>query len=327
MEKKRSDRSLLIQPLRVEADRLAHREEARAVGVEDLVEFRVVYTRDVALHVGLAGPADGEPVVMLHGFPDLWMGWSEQIRPLVEAGYRVILPDQRGYNRSEKPAGVRAYRLESLGRDILDLLEALEYEEAHLVGHDWGGAVAWWLAEHHPGKWKTVSVLNCPPADVMARALQREFRQFKKSWYILLFQLPRLPEKVASAGKFRFLEEALRRGSTAGAFSHWEIDLYKEAWKRPGALTGMMNWYRAARSGLFERRKPEPIRVPAQIIWGKKDLALDPLLVEPSAARCTDVQVHWVEQAGHWVQRDAAELVTEKLLQHFHEDIISLARH
>lgn len=265
--------------------------------------------------------------MLLHGFPDLWMSWARQVRGLVRAGYRVIIPDQRGYNLSEKPGEVGAYRLELLGGDILDVLEALGHGEAHLVGHDWGGAVAWWLAEHHPRQWKTVTVMNCPPADVMAKALRREFRQFKKSWYIFFFQLPGIPEKLFSTGDFRLLEQGLRSGAAASAFTAGEMEIYKRAWRRPGALTGMMNWYRAARAGLLEKRTSVPIRVPAQIIWGKKDVALDPLLVAPSAARCTDVEVHWVEEAGHWVQREAPGLVTERLLDHFHNERISLARH
>lgn len=312
-----------IQPVRVLPQLEEHEEEAKSGGVDDLVEFRAFYTRDVILFGAIAGPEDGEPVVLLHGFPDFWLGWARQIRPLVEAGYRLIIPDQRGYNHSEKPDDVDAYRLRETGTDVIDLLNAAEIERAHLVGHDWGGAVSWWVAEHHSDRLETVSILNCPHSRVLGKALMGNHpRQMLRSWYIALFQLPRVPEMLAKVKNFGLLQKALDSASP-GAFTEEELAMYRRTWGREGALTAMLNWYRAARRETLERREdgelhraqPGGITTPTQIIWGVHDAALDRSLVEPSAALCESAQVQWVDDATHWVQRDRPGVVTERLLE------------
>ncbi len=308
-----------VQPIRCIPQREVHEAQARAGGVEDLVEFRAFYTRDILLFGAVAGPEDGEPVVMLHGFPDMWLGWARQIRPLVEAGYRLIIPDQRGYNRSEKPGDIDDYQLSELGQDIVDVLDAVGVEKAHLVGHDWGGAITWWLAEHRPERWKTATILNCPHPTVMMEELSfRNVRQMLRSWYIAFFQIPHLSEATARAGNFRFLETALRLGRE-GAFSDEEIEAYKEAWSQDGAVRSMLSYYRAARRAMFDGdgEESKEITVPTTVIWGVDDKALDRSTVEPSTARCRDAQIHWVEEASHWVQRDCPELVSEKLVEVF----------
>lgn len=308
-----------VQPIRCIPQREAHEAQAKAGGVDDLVEFRAFYTRDVLLFGAVAGPEDGEPVVMLHGFPDMWLGWARQIRPLVEAGYRLIIPDLRGYNRSEKPGGVAAYQLPELGQDVVDLLDAVGLESAHLVGHDWGGAIAWWLAEHHAERWKTATILNCPHADVLANELRfRNPRQMVRSWYIALFQIPHLSEAVVRAAEFKFLEAALRMGHE-DAFTDDEIEAYRDAWSQDGAVRAMLNYYRAARRAMFSdaHEASKEIAVPTTIIWGVDDKALDRSTVEPSAARCRDAEIVWVEEASHWVQRDCPELVSERLREGF----------
>ena len=310
-----------VQPIRVLQRRDEFVEEARAVGVDDLVDFRAFYTRGPLLFGAVAGPEDGVPVVLLHGFPDFWLGWAPQIRALVEAGARVIIPDQRGYNQSEKPPNIDDYRLPALGGDILDLLDAVGFEDAHLVGHDWGGAVSWWLAQHHPDRLRTVSILNCPHPRVLGKALQfGDLRQMLKSWYIALFQIPGLSEAVVRAGDYGFLKAALA-ASTREAFSRRELELYTRAWDRQNAVRSMLNWYRASARATLQARQTsstgsrEPIRVPMQIIWGENDAALDASLVEPSAALAEEVEIHWLPEAGHWVQRDSPREVNERLVE------------
>ncbi len=312
-----------VQPIRLIAQREAHEAEARAGGVEDLVEFRAFYCGDILLFGAVAGPEDGPPVILLHGFPDFWLGWAPLIRPLVEAGYRVVIPDQRGYNFSEKPADVEEYTLEHLGADIIGLLDANRFDKAHLVGHDWGGANAWWLAEHHPERFRSVTILNCPHYGVMAKALKfKHLRQMMRSWYIALFQVPRVPEKIASADNYRMLVAALRKLSDTQAFSDREIEVYRKAWAQEGAVRSMLNWYRAARGffldGADDFVSPE-IDVPINVIWGKNDAALDASLVEPSIERCSNAEIHWFDEAGHWVHRDCPEPVSELLLSIFQD--------
>ena len=308
-----------VQPVRCIPEREAMEAHAAAGGVEDLVEFRAIYTRDVLLFGAVAGPEDGEPVVLLHGFPDMWLGWARQIRPLVEAGYRLIMPDQRGYNRSEKPAEVDAYQLTELGQDVIDVLDAFEVGNAHIVGHDWGGALTWWLAEHHPERFDTATILNCPHPGVMMEELSfRNPRQMLRSWYIAFFQIPHLSDLLVKAGHFRFLETALGLGND-GAFSADEIEAYKEAWSQEGAVTSMLNYYRAARRAMFAGGAAESreITVPTTVIWGVDDKALDRSTVAPSAARCRHADIQWIDDASHWVQRDCPDLVNAKLLEVF----------
>ena len=311
----------LIQPVRVIADLRAFQAQARAGGVEDLVEFRAFYTRDLLLFGAVAGPEEGELVILLHGFPDFWLSWTRQIPALVEAGYRVIIPDQRGYHRSEKPADIDAYQLPELGQDILDIIAAAGREKAHLVGHDWGGGVAWWLAQNHPESFSSVSVLNCPHPAILGDAIQfKNRRQMVRSWYIAFFQLPKLPELFGKSRQYAPLKRALTEMSYPGAFTEEELAIYEEAWSQDGALRGMVNWYRAARRKTFsgDPFRPAPINVPLQIIWGVDDAALHPSLVEPSADLCTpQAPIHWDEDAGHWIQRDNPMLVNEQLLRFF----------
>jgi len=313
-----------VRPIRVIDQHDHHRREAKAGGVDDLVEFRAFYTRDVLLFGAVAGPADGTPVILLHGFPDFWLGWARQIRPLVEAGYRVIIPDQRGYNRSEKPPNIADYHLPELGGDIVDLIDAAELQRPHLVGHDWGGGVSWWLAEHHPQHFETVTILNCPHPDVLGRALMLNHpRQMLRSWYIALFQLPAIPEFLARFGDCRLLELALL-SATDEAFSDRELDMYRNAWSQDRAITSMLHWYRAAGRAVLDNSDKQRsshsnprIEVPLQIIWGKDDKALDRSLVEPSAELAVNSDITWMPQATHWVQRDCPQQVSQRLLEMF----------
>lgn len=306
----------IATPLPEGPDLQAHRAEAEACGVAELVSFVEVRTAGATLHVAVAGPEAGDPVLLLHGFPDLWTTWAPQIPALIEAGYRVIMPDQRGYNRSSKPGNLAGYALQELGADALEVLQALGHgeERVRLVGHDWGGAVSWWLAENHPDRLRTVTVLNCPPIKVLAKAAQSDPRQMAKSWYVLFFQVPWLSERVLASGDGSRLVGALRKGARPGAFSPAELESYRQAWRQPGAVLGMLQWYRATRISLQRSGPSKPIVVPLTLIWGEQDIALRSSLVEPSVARCEDAEVVRFSEAGHWVHRDLPAEVTQALL-------------
>ncbi len=308
-----------VRPIQDPEHQEAHDAEAREGGVEEYVDFVEVETTGAVLHVALAGPKDGEPVLMLHGFPDLWVTWAWQVKPLIDAGYRLIMPDQRGYNLSSRPRQVEAYGMEVMEQDHLDLLEALGYgdRKVHLVGHDWGGAMSWWLAEHYPDRWETLTVLNCPPMKVLAKAAQKHLRQIRRSWYIAFFQVPLVPEKLAAAGDFRALESALKKGAAPSAFTAGDLEVLRRAWGRPGAVRGMINWYRAGTKTLRKSGRSKKITVPTTILWGEQDFALHELLVEPSAARCETVEVKRFPAAGHWVHREAPEAIAEAMVEAF----------
>jgi pimeloyl-ACP methyl ester carboxylesterase len=276
---------------------------------------RFVTTNGVRLHVVEAGPASGRPVLLLHGFPEFWYGWRKQIGPLAEAGFRLIVPDQRGYNTSDRPGAVSDYRLEELGRDALGLLDEAGHERALVVGHDWGGVVAWWLALAHPERVERLAILNVPHPRVMRRFLRGSPRQLVRSWYIFFFQIPRLPEWWLARDGFRHGTAALRRAGGREAFTGEDLARYKEAWGQPGALTGMVNWYRAAARSLSQPLPGKRVRVPTLLLWGARDVALGREMAEPSVALCDEGRLVFLEEASHFAQHDEAERVNEELIR------------
>jgi pimeloyl-ACP methyl ester carboxylesterase len=273
---------------------------------------RFVTAHGVHLHVVEAGPQDGQLVVLLHGFPEFWYGWRRQIGPLAEAGYRVMVPDQRGYNTSDKPPRVADYRIETLAADVLALIAETGREKAHVIGHDWGAVVAWWLGSHHPQRVERLAILNVPHPAVMRRHLLTNLRQLRRSWYIFFFQLPWLPERALRRG---LAERALRGTSRRGTFSEEDVARYREAWAQPGAMRSMVNWYRAAIRGAARARGPWRIPVETLVLWGVRDVALGREMVGPSLALCDRGRSIFFEKATHWVQHEEAEAVNTHLLR------------
>jgi pimeloyl-ACP methyl ester carboxylesterase len=279
------------------------------------VTEREVLCNGVRLHVVEAGPAEGPLVILLHGFPEFWRGWRHQIGPLAQAGFRVVVPDQRGYNLSDKPEGISPYRIEQLAADILALADSYGGARFHLVGHDWGGIVAFWLAARHPERIGRLAILNAPHPDVIGPYLRRHPGQAMRSLYAAFFQLPGLPERVLSAGNYAGLVRAMTASARTGAFTQADLARYRAAWAKPGALTAMLNWYRA-----LVRRSRRPagrITVPMLLIWGQRDAALSEGLARASLALCDDVHVAWQPDATHWVQHEAVAVVNQALTRHF----------
>jgi pimeloyl-ACP methyl ester carboxylesterase len=268
----------------------------------------------LAFYALAAGPADGPLVLLLHGFPETSSGWSRHLAPLAAAGFRVVAPDQRGIGQSSKPEGIAAYRIDHLAADILAIVRALGRERAQVVGHDWGGAVAWYLAEHHADVVERVAILDAPHGAVFQQYLRRHPSQLARSWYMLFFQLPGLPERLLRAGNFRRLAEALVATSRPGAFTPEDLAIYRAAWARPGALTAMLNWYRALRLGAQLPRGSGRIAIPVRLLWGDRDEALEPGLADASIERCDDGKVVHFPAATHWLAREEPERVTSILL-------------
>lgn len=282
-------------------------------------ENQQIETNGITLHVVMAGPQTGEPVILLHGFPEFWYGWRQQIDYLADKGYRVIVPDQRGYNLSDKPTGVDMYTLDVLALDVVGLMDALDYQQVYLVGHDWGAAVAWEVAEIYPDRVQKLAILNVPHPHIVGKALLLgNIKQMFKSWYMLFFQVPSVPETLISSNYDSF-GKGLQRSGKAGAFSDDDIERYKEAWAQAGALTAMINWYRAAGRGARRRgERPAPhITPPTLILWGEKDFALESSLADESARICDDAQLIYFPDAGHFVQHDEPDAVNERLANFF----------
>jgi pimeloyl-ACP methyl ester carboxylesterase len=266
----------------------------------------------VTLHVAEAGPTDGTPVVLLHGFPEFWYGWRYQIGALAEAGYRVVIPDQRGYNLSDKPRGIANYDVDRLADDVVALAAHYTSGPVHLVGHDWGAIAAWWTATRHPEKIRRLAVLNCPHPSVWRQAMDSDPVQRKASSYVRTFQIPILPELLMRSGNFRALIAALRESRTP--LSDEDAERYRAAWRQPGALTAMINWYRAVLRHKFEPVAPGGIRMPVQIIWGRQDHYALPALAEASKALCADARLTFLPDATHWVAHDEPARVNAILL-------------
>ena len=279
-----------------------------------------MYTNGINLHVVMAGPSDGPLVLLLHGFPEFWYGWRRQIPALAAAGYHVWAPDQRGYNRSDKPAGVAAYGIETLAKDVVGLIEASGREQVYLVGHDWGAAVAWWVAGKYPERVKKLAILNVPHPAVMQRTVREDAEQRKKSWYIFFFQLPWLPEKSLSDNGYTNAIRALKGSSRRGTFGDDDIAAYRQAWSQPGALTGMLNWYRAVARNQGTGVSLGRIRVPTLMIWGANDIALSRSMAQPSIDLCDNGRLVFLEEASHWVQHEEPETVNRLLLEFLGDD-------
>ena len=275
-----------------------------------------VNLQDVRLHVVTAGPQAGPPILFLHGFPEFWYAWRYQIEHFARQGYRVIVPDQRGYNLSDRPRRVKQYSLDVLAADIVHLMDALQIEKTHLVGHDWGGAVAWWLGVKHPGRFEKLAVLNCPHPVIMRQQIRRNARQRRRSWYFFFFQLPFVPEWRMRRMDWDMGQRALQGTSRKGTFSDADIALYKAAWSRPGAARGMINWYRAVFRSRLQTPKSIRLQLPVLLIWGRRDRFLGEELAQPSLELCDSGQLQFIDEASHWVQHEEPARVN-RLIQNF----------
>lgn len=280
------------------------------------VESRFVDLPEVRLHVVSAGPADGPLVILLHGFPECWYGWRHQVGPLAAAGYRVLAPDQRGYNLSDKPGRLGAYGLDHLAADVAGLVDAAGAKRVAVVGHDWGALAAWWAAIRFPELVSRLAILNVPHPVVMRWFMLWNRAQRRRSWYVFFFQLPWWPEWMLARDDFRWAQAALTRTSRPGTFTAADLAVYRRAWSQPGALRGMLSWYRAALRRPPGRPANIRVTVPTRILWGERDRFLGSELVAPSLELCDQAEAELMPTASHWLQHEEPAWVTERLLAH-----------
>jgi pimeloyl-ACP methyl ester carboxylesterase len=273
-----------------------------------------ISTNGITLHVVQAGPVNGPLIILLHGFPEFWMGWNKQIDALVDAGFRVWLPDMRGYNKSDKPKGKDAYQLDESVQDIVGLIRLSGHNQAYLAGHDWGGAVAWRLAQQYPQILRRLVVVNCPMLEVLKYHMKHSSKQQIKSWYMLFLRMPALPEFVLSSRNCRGLIDALTTTSRKDSFTRSELDQYREAWRQPGALTGMLNWYRAMTIPSKKVRENARVKVKTLLIWGERDHALGKELAKPSIDLCDEGELAFIRNGSHWVLHERPDRVNQLML-------------
>lgn len=265
----------------------------------------------ITLHAATAGPEQGRTILFLHGFPEFSLGWKNQLLFFAEKGYRVIAPDQRGYNLSSKPKGVKAYRIENLVTDVVTLIKQLSTQKIILVGHDWGGGIAWEVAGQHPELVEKLIILNMPHLKVMGDTLKSNPKQLLRSWYFGFFQIPRLPEWLLSWSNFKLLGKSMVKTANKNTFSKAELNQYKAAWQNPATVGSMINWYRA-----YKYSKPalKRISVPTLMLWGKKDTFLLPGMAEKSNLMCTKGKLIVLEEASHWLHHEKAAKLNQLIL-------------
>ncbi|HEY0733495.1 MAG TPA: alpha/beta hydrolase [Herpetosiphonaceae bacterium] len=269
----------------------------------------------VRLHCAVAG--NGPLLLLLHGFPEFWYSWRHQI-PVLAEHFTVVAPDLRGYNDSDKPPRISDYTTSILVEDVVQLIHSFGYERAIVAGHDWGGAIAWSTALARPDVVEKLIVLNIPHPRLFTQHLLTNPRQRLRSWYILAFQVPRLPEMVLRANNYQAIEESFRGMAVhKEVFSDEVIAEYKRALDKPGALTSAINYYRAltrSASGSFWLDIDPVAKMPVMLIWGEQDTALGKELNRELERYVPNLTKHFIPDASHWVQQDRPDLVNQYML-------------
>ncbi len=274
------------------------------------------YVNGVRLHYVTQG--EGKLVILLHGFPEFWYSWRHQI-PVLAQHFKVVAPDMRGYNESEKPAGVANYHIDRLTADVMGLIRAFGEERAIIIGHDWGGGVAWAFGATYPQATERLVVLNCPHPAAFQKQLKSNRKQLRRSWYIFYFQIPWLPELGLRLFRGRFVEKALRgMAIRKEAFPDAELRKYADALAKPGAAKAAINYYRAAFRHRLKKGEMEFAQIarPTLLIWGEDDSALGKELTYDMEAYFTDsFEIKYIPECSHWVQQEQPELVNQYLLE------------
>lgn len=281
--------------------------------------FETVRTSGLEFEVLTAGSGD-ELVLCLHGFPEHALSWRLQVPLLTRLGYRVWAPNQRGYGETSRPSGVAEYDIAKLLDDVAGLIDAAGARRVTLIGHDWGAAVAWFFAMHRVRPLARLVIINVPHPALFLAALRTSWRQRARSWYAVFFQLPWLPERVLGAGRAAAIAAMFERSSCDPArFPASVIDLYRARAAQPGALTAMLNWYRAAARGGFRKqiaRGFPKIDVPTLMLWGEEDVALGKETTYGTERYVRDLELHYLPGVSHWAQQEAPERINA-LLERF----------
>jgi pimeloyl-ACP methyl ester carboxylesterase len=281
------------------------------------IRERKVEANGLRFHVLEAGEGD-RLALCLHGFPELGFSWRNQLPVLAELGWRVWAPDLRGYGGTDRPVGRESYAVERLMDDVAGLIDAAGARETLLLAHDWGGIVAWLFAMRRLRPLDRLVVMNLPHPACYEHALRRGGRQWLRSWYVLLFQLPWLPEAILGARGAEPIGRAFRDMAVHKEnFPDAVLEVYRRAAREPGALTAMLNYYRAAFSGGGARRQRSlgypKIEVPTLVLWGEQDTALGVETLDGTSEYVSRLTVHRIPGASHWVQQDAPEEVNALL--------------
>jgi pimeloyl-ACP methyl ester carboxylesterase len=279
--------------------------------VSTLQTTRIGLPTGVTLKVQLGGPEEAEPIVLLHGFPESHRTWRA-VAPDLARDYRVIAPDQRGFGGSDKPEGVERYKTTEIVADLIALADGLGLGRFTLVGHDWGGAVAWAAALKHPDRVRRLVIVNAPHPLVFQRSVVEDAAQRAASQYIRAFRSPLMEAGIKAMGLDTFFDKTFGSHADLSKLSPEERQAYLDEWRQEGALTAMLNWYRAADIVVPETGEkaslplwthlPFPhVKVPALVVWGMKDKALLPVQMEGLEELVDDLRIARVDSAGHFI--------------------------
>jgi pimeloyl-ACP methyl ester carboxylesterase len=285
---------------------------------------RIGLPTGVTLTVQLGGPEDGPPVLLLHGFPESHRTWRKIAPELAARGLRVAAPDQRGFAGSDKPEGVAQYETARIIEDAIALADALGFREFTLVGHDWGGAVAWGAALKHPDRVRRLVIVNAPHPYVFQKSLIEDAPQRLASQYIRAFRSPLMEAGIAAMGLSTFFDKTFGSHVDLAIVPPEEKQAYLDQWGRPGALTAMLNWYRAAQVEVpapdEEAAKPlwlhlpfPKVIVPTLVVWGMKDSALLPVQLEALGDHVADLRIERVADAGHFLPWERPQALLDAL--------------
>jgi pimeloyl-ACP methyl ester carboxylesterase len=267
------------------------------------IRDRRIRVSEVELDVSEAGPPSGPLLFLLHGFPENRASWRRQLATAAGLGWLAVAPDQRGYNRSSKPKGVAAYDLDRLAQDVSELAAAYGRARYSVIGHDWGAGVGWWIASQRPAELERLLALSAPHPAVWRHAMFEEPEQRRRSGYVKFLGLPALPEMLIRMGGYRGLETPLKPLGLSEA--DWTA--YRQAWREPGALTGMINWYRALLARPFGPPSAYRVTRPALYAYGAEDPFLADVSVKLTAGLGSAITLHRLEGVGHWLMHEAPE--------------------
>ena len=272
---------------------------------------RMIEANGFTFAVDEAGEGD-HLALCLHGFPESRFSWRFQLPHLAAMGYRVWAPDLRGYGETEpKPKAISAYLIDRLMEDVAALIDASGAKTVTLIGHDWGAGLAWTFATNKVRPLERLVIMNVPHPGLMMLKMRRSWAQLKKSWYMFFFQIPGLPEWVTTANDARAVRQAFHGMAVDKThFTPDVLDRYAKDAQRPGAMTGMINWYRAALQIGGKMRGPWPvIDTPTLIVWGEEDTALGVELLDGTEAYVSNLTVRRLPGVSHWVQQEAPDQV------------------
>ena len=271
-------------------------------------QHQYITSNGIQLHYVTQG--DGLLMLMLHGFPEFWYSWRHQIREFAK-DYKVVALDLRGYNDSDKPSALSAYRVSELMLDVAGVIKGLGYQSCTLVGHDWGGAIAWSFAYNYPELLERLIVLNIPHPAKFAEGLKTP-QQLLKSWYIFFFQIPWLPELLIQSGDYQFISDAFTKiAVNPSVFTSKDLETYKDAAAKRGALTGMLNYYRNIFQSLGQGQSWEILKIRTLMIWGEQDTALGKELTYGTQEYVQDLTIRYIPDSSHWVQQEQPDLVNQ----------------